>query len=824
MPPLSFLWSHGDTTALADSLCAGTWSVTVTDAFNCTAVGSYTIVDPPPIVIAFDVTPEMSNGGADGAIQATVMSGTPPYQFLWNTGDTAMQIADLAPGWYYLTVTDSMSCIGIDSVEVPAFVCPPLSIQLQIDSISCHNTCDGAITVAGILHGTAPYTYQWSNNATDSVLTSLCEGTWSLTVTDGLNCSVSDTITLVEPAPLIPNANATPETANDANDGTAWVDPTGGTPPYSVVWSTGDTTFVLDSLPPGIYLVQVTDARGCVATQNVFVVEFECPELEVQLNATPPFCADSCNGVVTVVGMTNGVMPFTYEWSIGAQTGQITGLCPGTYHVTVTDSKNCSASDAATLATPQPLVLEIHHQNETGYKLSDGTAWVVVSGGTPPYVVMWSNGAMNEDTISGLAPGTYEVMVSDVFGCMAMDTFTIQPFLCDSLWLESLTGNATCADSCNGFIEITAIHEGTPPYTYTWAHGDTMPALDHLCAGTYELTITDAHNCMLPASFTIEAPPPLEVWWAVSGESAPDARDGTILVEPAGGTPPYAIAWNTGDTTFFLDSLPPGDYAFTLTDSLGCQQSDTLTVAPFTCYELEVAADALATSCNNCTNGVAWAFALNGVAPYSWQWSNGATDSLLTNLPPGTYSVTITDAYGCTGSDTVTVMPFTCYTLDLEVGAQSASCSTCTDGQAWATPLNGVPFYSWQWSNGATDSLVTDLPPGTYTVTVTDFLGCTGTDSVVVEAGPVQTVELFRAGVRIMPNPFDDRFHVSLSQNAAHPIVVRLWSLTGRPLGPPLSVRPGDETTIPTGHLPKGVYVLELIHPEGRWYQRMVKQ
>ncbi len=747
--PLTFAWSHGDTSRVADSLCAGTYSLTITDGVNCSAIATFQLDAPEPVAISFDITPQMSYGGTEGAIAASVTSGIAPFQFSWQTGDTVGVLTALDPGWYVLSVTDARGCMAVDSAEVPAFTCPPLAIAFDIDSISCHNACDGSLLIEEVEGGAPPFAYVWNNNATTPQLTDLCEGSWSVTITDAVNCTVADTVVLVEPAPLLPHASATPETAYGAQDGTAWVAPSGGTPPYSVVWSSGDSTLFVDSLPPGIYLAQVTDAHGCTATQAVVVVAFDCPELEVHLNVIDPFCTDSCNGVATVVGMTNGVMPFTYEWSDGTHSSQATGLCAGTYSVTVVDSKNCSASDSVVLEDPPPLVLQVYHTNESGYEREDGMAWAEASGGVPPYILLWSTGAMNQDTLTHLAPGLYGVTLSDAMGCMAVDSFEIAAFLCDSLWLEAQLTATTCADTCNGAIEVLAVHNGLPPFTFLWAHGDTSAALGGLCAGTYSLNVIDADNCMAWDTFAVLSPPPLTLSWAVAGETAPDAQDGSLWVEASGGTPPYSILWESGDTSWQLDSLAAGAYAFTVTDSAGCQARDTIALSPFSCYSLQVQAQAIPASCQACTDGQAWASSQNGMPPFAWSWSHGATDSLLSGLPPGTYSVTMTDAYGCSGADTV-----------------------------------------------------------------------------LVEAGPVQTAEQQRPlGIRLSPNPFAQSFSVALPQNATGRIRLRLWNLTGRPLTPERRLEPGQQMRFETSHLPKGVYLLELAHPQrGRWYRRLVKQ
>ncbi len=822
--PLHFIWNTGDTTATLGSLCAGTYSVTVTDQSNCTSIGAFEIEEPPAIILELTATHESSNGAQDGSVSAEILSGgVPPFSFTWHTGDTTTTISPLAPGWYYLTLTDSQGCTVIDSVEVLPFICPTLEIAFTIDSISCANNCDGHILISEVTSGVAPFTYMWSNNSTQPELSGLCAGTWTVTVTDAVNCSVIDSVSLLSPAPLIPNATATPETAYQANDGTATVAPQGGTPPYEVLWSTGDSTFTINSLSPGNYTVLVTDARGCTAFQMVIVLAFECPDVDIQINQVAPTCTDSCNGMATVIGMTNGVAPFNYEWNTGDTSSTLYALCEGIYYITMTDSKNCTDTDSAILIDPLPLTLEVITTDETGYLLADGTAQVIASGGIAPYSYSWSTGINGTSMVTGLAPGWHEVTVVDGMGCVTIDSFFIEPFLCDSIWVDLSLDSASCANSCDGSIQIDTVHNATPPYTYHWNTNDTTAYLANVCAGTYWLTITDATNCMWQDSIIIESPPRLLAYWSSIGQSAPSQSDGQISVTVSGGVPPYHILWHTGDTSWTLNELLPGNYSFTITDGVGCTTADTVIVQPFTCYELQVLAQATTTNCPTCQDGTAWAQPLNGMPPFAWLWSNGSTDSLITLLPPGTYGVTITDAYGCTGIDSVVVDSEPCYELQVLAQATAITCPTCQDGTAWAQPLNGMPPFAWLWSNGSTDSLITLLPPGTYGVTITDAYGCTGIDSVVVETPPVVTLEILPFRIKIFPNPFEDELWIQIDATAPD-VHLQIYDVRGKSIMAPFTMHSGQQQRLPLSDLPQGVYMLVMKWRADRYFVPLVKQ
>ncbi len=315
-----------------------------------------------------------------------------------------------------VTVTDQVGCTAIDSAQVLPFNCNDLSVTAQIQDALCFGTCTGSATITGVSGGFAPFTYQWGNGDTGPLADSLCAGEVVVWITDSLNCSVADTFLIGEPSPLLLALVATAETGLGFHDGTATASANGGTPAYSYSWSTGDSTAHITGLAPGWYAVTVTDAQGCMLSDSVEVLPFVCPQLQLSLSQTPPSCHDACDGTIAVLEVGQGTPPFSYQWSNGATQAAATGLCAGTYALTVTDTLNCSVVDTIELMAPLPLEVTVSSTPETGHGANDGTATATATGGTPPYAFVWSTGDTTAQ-IGPVPPGIYTVTVTDLHGC-----------------------------------------------------------------------------------------------------------------------------------------------------------------------------------------------------------------------------------------------------------------------------------------------------------------------------------------------------------------------------------------------------------------------
>jgi hypothetical protein len=279
---------------------------------------------------------------------------------------------------------------------------------------------------------------------------------------------------------------------------------------------------------------------------------------------------------------------------------------------------------------------------------------------------------------------------------------------------------------------------GTPPYTYLWNTGATTMKITGLTAGTYTVTVTDANGCFGTHPFIVGQPTDLTV--TKNATAANCAPNGTASVTPVGGTSPYSILWNNGQTNFTITNLAPGNYTFTVTDANGCTEGGTVSVTGSgTALQLQGTVQVPA-GCN--IGGSATVAITNSAGPFTYQWSNGQTTAVATNLPVGNSTVTVTNtATGCTGTTTVNVAQATPIITAI-TATINATCAT--GGSATVSASGSVPPYTYLWNNSQTNATAINLAAGTYTVTVTDATGCvkTATATVLQTQGPSVTAQV----------------------------------------------------------------------------------
>ncbi len=387
---------------------------------NPATSNTITMVVLPGMTLTSAVNGATCKGVANGSINLTVSGGTPPYAYFWSNAATTEDIINLFAGTYTVTVTDSYSSVktGSWTVNEPG----ALSWASSKTNVTCNGLCDGSIATLYTLGGTPPYTYHWSNGATTQNLAGLCPGTYSVTVSDAHLCDVRGFSTITQPEAISMGANLVAVSCNGMGNGSIDLSVSGGTFPYSYVWSNGATTGYIGNLFSGTYSVTVSDGYNCTATGNWTVSEpaglsWDCTKTNVT-------CKGACDGTISTSVMMGGTAPYAYHWSNGANTDNLTGLCQGTYSVTVTDANLCNIITYRTITAPDALALSASTVAASCPAASDGSINLSVSGGTLPYSYFWSNSSTTED-ISGLAAGSYSVTVIDAHYCLKTGSFAV---------------------------------------------------------------------------------------------------------------------------------------------------------------------------------------------------------------------------------------------------------------------------------------------------------------------------------------------------------------------------------------------------------------
>ena len=732
-PPYQYLWDDpdGQTTSTAVGLEAGMYHITVTDANNCEAYDSIYLTEPDRILISIDKINVSCFGDSDGEASANPSGGTPPYTYQWN--DPAMSITqtitNLAPGTYRVTVTDANNC----ERERSTIIREPdiLTVDMSASNVSCNGAEDGSAT-ATPTGGTPPYTYQWNDpdGQTTQTAMGLSGGTYSVTVTDENGCATSGTITINENDAISLDMSSTDITCFGDDNGSASVVASGGAGGYTYLWSNGANTATITDLAPGNYAVIVTDSDDCTETGDVDITEPE--ELNTNEDVTNASCYGDATGSVTVTA-SGGIMPYSIDWEGGASTFTINDLAAGDYSYTVTDENGCTEEGIATVRQPDELQIAPLGTNILCNGDETGSVFANVIGGTPPYSYEW-NIPGDDDSIINLPAGNYSVTVTDANDCSASAAITLtEP---DALEISESLVHILCNGDETGSIDIN-VTGGVAPYSYTWSNLAITQDIDNLPAGNYSVTVTDANGCTIERAYTIGEPDALEISTEVTGIACNGINNGSITVTAFGGTPAYTIVWNTGATTFTIDLLSAGTYAYTVTDANGCfvEGSEDITQPD----ELSVEVSTTDILCFGDMSGVAEAIVGGGTPPYTYIWNVPGSDAVLTGLGPGTYSVTVTDANGCEGSasDDITEPD----ELTISIDPMHVTCYGDGNGSATATVSGGTGTITYQWDDpdGQTTATANGLEPGTYSVVATDENGCQVSESTTID-GPHELV------------------------------------------------------------------------------------
>ena len=753
-PPYDYQWSTGSqtlgtnsTTDNVSGLTAGTYDVTVTDANGCSKVVSFVISEPSAFSVTTDHT-DAHCGQPDGSASVTVSGATSPYSYNWSNGTTSSSISNVTSGTYTVTITDAAGCTDVESIDISDIGGPTVQITSTTD-VSCNGTCDGAATATITTTSTGPYDYDWSNgnstsgtSSTTNIVSSLCAGTISVTLTDAAGCASTATANISEPTTIQISTDSIVDANCGNSNGSIYITVSGGTPDYSYNWSDGSTSEDLTNKPSGSYDVTVTDSHGCTQTASFTIGDTPGPEVDIR-DSQDPLCHGDCNGWAIAQITNTSTPPYTYTWSTGESriTPQIFDtteyLCGNTwYYITVTDNNGCSDIDSVLLSEPDELSLSVYpHSDVSCHNGSDGNATVNISGGTNPYSILWSTGATN-NTINNVPAGTYTVTVTDNNGCTADTSVTIEQ---PNLPVITLVGQDPTCGFNNGSITAEVTNAPTP-LSYSWNTGDTDNPIDSLAAGTYSVTVTDAHGCTVEDQITLtDIPGPTATISNVVNVSCYGNNDGSITVSASGGSSPYTYTWSNGQTGVTDTNLTAGWYYVTVTDTNGCQAIDSAEVIQPD--QLTTTINDYNLSCNGDCNGSLTVNVSGGTQPYTYQWDDAtlSTTATINNLCAGKYHVTVTDSNGCQIIDSANVIEPNPIVITAQI--TDAVCNQ-PNGSIDATAIGGTPPYDFGWSNGDTTSSTDSLAAGTYTLVVTDANGChVDTTFSVIDAGsPVATI------------------------------------------------------------------------------------
>jgi uncharacterized repeat protein (TIGR01451 family) len=435
--------------------------------------------------------------------------------------------------------------------------------------------------------------------------------------------------------------------------GTATEIVAGGLAPYTVQWYDNTGTVLLGtgssiSLPGGYYSVKITDANGCI--DGPLIDSVNIPEQSTIAYSVTTTTASCTNGTATASLPTGGVAPYTYLWNTGATTPSISGLITGYYSLTVTDALGCYQNDPYIFINQVPFISDSIVTTPATCIGSNGSAIAFGHGGVSPYTYLWNTGATTQ-SITGLAPGYYNVIATDANGCISgyggNSVGSSTPITVTYSYSPSSCTASTGADTLH-------ISGGTPPYTITWNTFpvQTGPVAINLAPGFYNFHIVDAVGCVQSGTAQVAAISSL--FPTISSTPAMCLLpNGTASISVWGTAPPFTYLWSTSATTSAISGLVAGGYTCTITDNNGCSVTKHTYVSASSTISLGISTTLA--SCIFVSDGTATVYPTGGTAPYTYYWSSGATTPTATALATGWYWVTVHDATGCTASQWVFV-------------------------------------------------------------------------------------------------------------------------------------------------------------------------
>ncbi|MDA7794532.1 choice-of-anchor L domain-containing protein [Flavobacteriales bacterium] len=726
---------------LFDELEFGTYEVKIKDGLGC--INTDTAIVPsaaPNIQVIAESTDVLCSGQNLGQIGIQTISGgniTSGYTYKWFNSSTNQIIstdtfAYVPAGGYYLVVEDDNGCQGTDEVSVEQ----PNSLSYEVfkNDISCFGASDGSIEVLVYGGATPPYSYNWTNygNDTSSVLYNLSPGTYTLEISDFYNCITHVSVDITQAnAPLTVQSSTSSINCFGDQSGSASVEVSGGSLPYSYNWSSGHVTQTATQLVAGTYVINVTDNKNCVVSDTVQISGN--PEIVTSLSSTPTSCFGLGDGTATV-SASGGTGPLTYTWSNGSTASSITSNF-GNYWVKVEDNIGCFVIDTILINQPQKLRVTLRPTDALCYGSADGQITAHVNGGTPAYTYAWSiNGnpfGVNNDSLVGL-PQTnqpYQLNVTDANGCSQLAyAFINHPaeLIADegeivSAYCQNIPSGDASVLVSGGFLNTNG------SYSYNWNTGDTLSVISDKVAGSYTVIVKDNNACTDTLSLEI----PLVETFMLSATSDSlncfEDGSGSATVVSTGGYGPYSYQWNTSsgsiqqtsnaNSNTILD-LEAGVTSVVVTDVNGCAKTTQTYVGQpsellFTIFKNN---DESCSGDQSSCDGELEVIASGGMGMFTVSVIDGAntllnsfTSSSAVTVPDlcsGFYQISVEDERGCvgvpSGSGILSPVEIVAGTpvlssINTTPGSISNSIICYGDTAATLSVSNPNPSYTYQW-------------------------------------------------------------------------------------------------------------------------------
>jgi hypothetical protein len=779
---------------------AGTYSLLVTNTtLNCVSVKSTPVTANKAIPLAdADSTGFLNCAVLTDTLHAQASLG-PVFSYLWtgpgvlSGGNTLSPVVNKG-GKYTLKVSNTQNgCIKSDTTIVSRDTIQPTLLLVTPEHLNCRND-SVALQTYGSSQG-PDFVYAWegpsgfSSNEENPRVD--LPGWFYLTIQNNQNnCFRNDSVRVLQfNAVQVAFDTVSVITCNGASNGLARAAAGGGYGAFSYSWNTGDSTAQVQGLSAGLYSVTVTDADACSASNQITLTDPVL--LSANLSTTGETAVGANDGTATTV-VSGGTAPYNFVWSNGANTPLLNNLSPGTYTVTITDANACTTLRTASVSGFNcTLSTQLNATNSTCFGANNGTAQALQLGGNAPFNYHWNTGDTTS-SVQNLSPGTYTVTVNDASGCEnASDVTITQP----PLLQVSATDlqHPLCQNNANGVISVTT-SGGIAPYGYAWNNGANTPSIEQLLPGSYQLTITDAVDCIRLHTVTL----------IPSDDEAPQikAQNSTVYLD-AQGNHALSLADVQGELT---DNCAVANYTFFPVTTLNCkhigaaipvelratdEQGNTnsrilqITVVdnmpPVVNCPDDLSVNACAPTAN-VTHPAPVASDNCGLNTIMFEQIGGLPNGSAFPVGGTTQTYRFTDMSGNSGTCSFNIF----VNAPVSVNAYQSAPATVgmSNGAISVDVVGGTAPYMFKWTRDNQDIAFTEdlqgIPSGLYTLHITDANGCQIILEVEVGSVVNTTEPIWARGMQLTPNPSQGWATLSFKQPMETDVYLRVSDQQGR--------------------------------------------
>ncbi len=756
LAPISYSVDGGFTTqgnGNFTNIQAGIYYIELEDANGCFAYDTITLTNPSAPVIDNVATVAPTCGASDGSIVITASGGVAPLQYSVDNGATfqaSNTFNGLPGGTYDIVVEDANGCRVSTQNGLTSGNAPTIDNVNPTDP-SCGGQ-DGSINISAS-GGAQPLQYSIDNGTTFQAtgdFYSLAAGTYDIVVEDANGCQVTDQVVFNAGVPPVIDNIAFTNPNCGVNDGTITITASGGNPPITYSIDGGFTNQAngnFTGVGAGIYYIELEDASGCFARDTVTLSNPSAPTID-NVSTIAPTCGNS-DGSLTITA-SGGIAPLQYSIDNGATfqaNGTFTGLSGGNYDIIVEDANGCQASTQNSVASGTGPTIDNLNPTSPSCGSQDGVLVISASGGAMPLQYSIDNGATFQvsGSFTGLASGSYNIVVEDANGCQATDQISL-----NNLNGPSIDNVAETTPTCgaqDGAIDITA-SGGSAPLQYSIDGGATFQASGSfagLGAGTYDIIVEDNGGCQAADQVVFPGGTPPTIDNISITDPTCGNANGSIEVTVSGGAAPLQYSIDNGATfqaSSSFSGLIGATYDIVVADNAGCQVIDQAALAISTAPTIDTLGS-LPPTCG-ANDGIIGMLATGGAAPLQYSIDGGTTFQpvgAFQNLGTGTYDIVVEDANGCQATDQIVLNNLNGPTITNEASTNT----TCgqDDGTITITASGGTAPLQYSIDGGTTFQAAggfIDLPAGSYNVVVVDDIGCQALGQQIDIAASTQPV------------------------------------------------------------------------------------